>query len=84
VPPTIALAADTFGRRNAGIIYGWAFCAHSLGAALSAYLGGVTRDMLGNYGPAFFAAGVLGICAAVLALRISRKVAPPAIVPNPA
>ncbi|MCW1966845.1 MAG: MFS transporter [Anaerolineae bacterium] len=72
VPPTIALAADSFGRRNAGVIYGWAFCAHSLGAALSAYLGGVTRDALGNYGPAFIAAGVLGICAAVLALRITR------------
>lgn len=72
VPPTIALAADSFGRRNAGVIYGWAFCAHSLGAALSAYLGGVTRDALGNYGPAFIAAGILGICAAVLALRITR------------
>lgn len=72
VPPTIALAADSFGRRNAGVIYGWAFCAHSLGAALSAYLGGVTRDVLGNYGPAFIAAGILGICAAALALRITR------------
>lgn len=80
VPPTIAIAADTFGRRNAGIIYGWAFCAHSLGAALSAYLGGVTRDMLGNYGPAFVAAGILGICAAVLVMRITRHAPPKPLV----
>ena len=80
VPPTIAIAADTFGRRNAGIIYGWAFCAHSLGAALSAYLGGVTRDMLGNYVPAFVAAGILGICAAVLVMRITRHAPPKPLV----
>src|SRR2546427_396558 len=25
VPPTVALTADTFGRRNLGVVYGWVF-----------------------------------------------------------
>lgn len=75
VPPTIGLVADTFGRRQVGIIYGWVFAAHHIGAALAAWLGGVTREMVGSYGIAFIAAGVLAILAGLLALRIHRQVA---------
>lgn len=74
VPPTISLVADTFGRRQVGIIYGWVFCAHHIGAALAAWLGGVTRESMGSYGMAFFAAGVLAMAAGILALRIQRRV----------
>jgi MFS family permease len=77
VPPTVSLVADTFGHRQVGIVYGWVFCAHQVGAALAAWLGGVTREMLGGYGMAFFAAGVLAVLAGLLALRIQRH----AIVP---
>ncbi len=75
VPPTISLVADTFGRRQVGIIYGWVFCAHHVGAALAAWLGGVTREMVGSYGIAFIAAGALAVLAALLALRIQHQVA---------
>lgn len=74
VPPTISLVADTFGRRQVGIIYGWVFCAHHIGAALAAWLGGVTREMVGSYGIAFIAAGLLAVLAGLLALRIQRRV----------
>lgn len=76
VPPTSALVADTFGRQNAGTVFGWVFCAHQIGAALAAWLGGVTRELTGNYGPAFLAAGVLAITATVLSLGIRRASAP--------
>jgi predicted MFS family arabinose efflux permease len=58
VPPTTALVADNFGRRNVGTVYGWVFCAHQIGAASAAYLGGIARDNLGDYGAAFLVAGV--------------------------
>jgi predicted MFS family arabinose efflux permease len=72
VPPTTALVADTFGRRNVGTVFGWVFCAHQIGAALAAWLGGVARDALGDYAVAFLVAGVLAVAAGLLSLRISR------------
>ena len=44
VPPTVALCADAFGRRNVGIVYGWVFAAHMFGAALAAWVAGVVRE----------------------------------------
>lgn len=73
VPPTISLVADTFGRRQVGTVYGWVFCAHHVGAAIAAWLGGATREAVGSYGIAFFAAGVLAILASMLALRMQRR-----------
>ncbi len=71
VPPTTALTADTFGRANVGTVYGWIFCAHQVGAALASWLGGVTRDALGSYAPAFLASAVLAVAAGALALRVT-------------
>jgi sugar phosphate permease len=72
VPPTATLAADIFGRRNAGTIFGWVFLAHQIGAALAAYLGGLGRVLLGSYEVPFLAAGFLAIAGGLLALRIGR------------
>lgn len=73
VPPTSALVADTFGRANAGTVFGWVFCAHQIGAALAAWLGGVAYDMTGSYGLAFITAGVMAITATGLSLGIRRS-----------
>jgi sugar phosphate permease len=72
VPPTVALAADTFGRRNVGVVYGWIFAAHQVGAAVAAYAAGVTRDALGDYALAFYAAGAMAILAGLMAMVIRR------------
>lgn len=77
VPPTTMLVADTFGRKNVGTVFGWVFCAHQIGAASAAWLGGVAYDRLGQYGPAFLAGGALAIIGAALALLIARKSALP-------
>jgi predicted MFS family arabinose efflux permease len=72
VPPTTALVADIFGRKNVGTVFGWVFCAHQIGAALAAWLGGVARQLTGDYGVAFLAAAALALTAALLSLRIGR------------
>ncbi|MHB1133566.1 MAG: MFS transporter [Chloroflexota bacterium] len=70
VPPTSALAADLFGRRHVGTVFGWIFFSHQVGAALAAWLGGLVHDALGDYGAAFLAAGLLAVTAALLSLRL--------------
>ncbi|MBA3338107.1 MAG: MFS transporter, partial [Chloroflexia bacterium] len=72
VPPTVVLASDIFGRRHVGIVFGWIFAAHQLGAALTAYLGGVARDAFGDYQLAFIAAGALALLGGLMALRVER------------
>jgi predicted MFS family arabinose efflux permease len=78
VPPTTALVADSFGRQNVGTVFGWVFCAHQVGAALAAWLGGVARESLGSYSVAFLAAGVMAGIAVVMSLRIRRGLVPQA------
>jgi len=73
VPPTIALAADTFGRWNVGVVYGWVFAAHQVGAAVAAWSAGLIRDSFGDYAIAFFFAGAIAILGGLMALIIKRR-----------
>ncbi len=77
VPPTVALVADRFGRMHVGTVFGWVFFSHQVGAALASYLGGVSRDVLGDYTVAFLAAGLLAIMASMMALLVKRNAAGP-------
>ena len=77
VPPTIALAADAFGKRNVGLVYGWIFAAHMFGAAMAAFIAGVTRDIVGDYAIAIIVAGWMAVAAGVVALSIRRAGAQP-------
>lgn len=81
VPPTVALCADTFGRRNVGIVYGWVYAAHMLGAAILAWAAGIIRDSAGDYAAAYVAAGFMAALAGVAALGIRRPSASPAHAP---
>lgn len=72
VPPTINLTAQRFGRASVGVLYGWIFFTHMLGAALAAFLGGVLRDALGDYTIAFFSAAILAFVAVGLSIRVGR------------
>lgn len=73
VPPTVALVADQFGRKNVGTVYGWVFAAHQIGAALASWGGGAVRDALGAYNTAFLVAGVIAVAGGMLALGIRRQ-----------
>ncbi|MBB6096952.1 sugar phosphate permease [Deinobacterium chartae] len=70
VPPTVMLVANHFGRANVGSVYGWVFCAHQLGAALAAWLGGLAQATLGDYTLAFLAGGVIAILGGLLVLGL--------------
>ena len=43
VPPTVKLTADRFGRERAGIVFGWIFAGHQIGAATAALGAGLSR-----------------------------------------
>jgi MFS family permease len=82
VPPTAALAADRFGRERVGIVFGWIFASHQIGAAFAAWAAGASRGWLGSYTAAFLCAGALCLVAAGLSLRVSA--AEEALEPLPA
>ncbi len=83
VPPSVRLTAQTFGREQAPLVFGWIFAAHQLGAGLMAFVAGLSRDALHSYLPAFFAAGVLCLAAA-LSLWLLRGRITPAMKPQAA
>ncbi|MEP6739089.1 MAG: MFS transporter [Caldimonas sp.] len=80
IPPTVKLAAQNFGKERAGLVFGWIFAAHQLGAAVAAYGAGLTRTLLLTYNPALFTAGAACLVAAVsiLAIRAAGRPAAPA------
>jgi MFS family permease len=73
VPPTVALVADRFGQHNVGVVYGWVFASHMVGAAVAAWVAGIVRENVGDYAAAFVAAGWIAIVAGCAALAIRRK-----------
>lgn len=76
VPPTVVLCRTYFGAERSGIVFGWVFAAHMIGAGVAAAVSGAMRSAAGDYTGAWLLAGVLATAAAVgsLALR-SRDVA---------
>ena len=73
VPPTVALVADRFGQHNVGVVYGWVFASHMVGAAIAAWVAGLVRENVGDYAAAFVAAGWIAIVAGFAALAIRRR-----------
>ena len=76
VPPTVRLTAQRFGVERANLVFGWIFAGHQLGAGAAAFGAGLSRTVLATYLPAFFAAGVLCMIAAMIALAISKAPKP--------
>ena len=73
LPPTVKLANQAFGERNAPIVFGWVMVGHQLGAATAAFGAGYIRQVSGSYLPAFVASGVFGLVAAVVILGAARS-----------
>ena len=72
MPPTVKLTADSFGRERAGIVFGWIFAGHMIGAACAAFGAGFSRTEFASYLPAFFVAGAMCLIAAGLVLTIAK------------
>lgn len=73
VPPTVRLTADVFGKQRVGVVFGWIFASHQLGAAMAAFGAGALRTWFGTYQGAFMGAGLLCLIAAGLVMRISAQ-----------
>ncbi|MEU6391836.1 MFS transporter [Streptomyces sp. NPDC046939] len=71
VPPTIALCREHYGDDSA-IVFGWVLASHQVGAAVVAFLGGLARDVFGDYDVVWYAAGALCAVAALMSLVIRR------------
>ena len=72
VPPTLRLATEAFGERDAPVVFGWIAAGHQIGAATAAFLGGVMREQQGDYLGMFIMAGMTGLVAAGISLAIRR------------
>ena len=84
VPPTVKLTAQRFGAEKAGLVFGWVFAGHQLGAASAAFFAGAVRTGTESYYPAILLAGIFCLGAAMLILTISRVKTPPKAVPQAA
>ena len=74
VPPTVALCRESFGLERAGVVFGWVYAAHMIGAGISAWVAGALRESTGSYDLAWFIAGVLCLLAAVASAVVPRNV----------
>jgi MFS family permease len=72
VPPTVALCRQHFGAEKAGVVFGWVFASHMVGAGVAASYAGFVRQEAGDYFAAWMTAGGLCIGAAALVLLIPR------------
>lgn len=72
VPPTTRLTADIFGKENVGVVFGWVFASHQLGAATASFGAGALRTIFGNYQISFMSAGILCLIASGMVIRIGR------------
>jgi MFS family permease len=73
VPPTVALCRQHFGIERAGVVFGWVFAAHMVGAGVAASYAGWIRTFQGDYFIAWATAGILCIGAAAACLLIPRR-----------
>jgi sugar phosphate permease len=72
VPPTVALCRQHFGAERAGVVFGWVFASHMVGAGVAAMYAGWIRQGLGDYMLAWMTAGALCLLAAGLCLNLPR------------
>ncbi len=73
VPPTVKLANQHFGERDAPILFGWILVGHQIGGAAAAFGAGLIRQEYGSYLPAFVLAGYFGVLASLAFLVGPRR-----------
>ncbi|APF40982.1 MFS transporter [Neomicrococcus aestuarii] len=73
VPPTVALCRTYFGAEMAGIVFGWVFASHMIGAGIASVSAGIIRDTTGSYLLAWLSAALLCGVAAVSLWGIRKQ-----------
>ncbi|MDO9356054.1 MAG: MFS transporter [Solirubrobacteraceae bacterium] len=72
VPPTVALCREHFGAERAGVVFGWVFASHMVGAGVAASYAGWIRQVDGDYFIAWITAGGLCLFAAAIIFLIPK------------
>lgn len=72
VPPTVALCRQHFGVEKSGVVFGWVFASHMVGAGVAASYAGWVRQVNGDYFAAWMTAGGMCLLTAALCLLIPR------------
>ncbi|WML48600.1 MFS transporter [Neobacillus sp. PS3-34] len=73
VPPTISISRQIFGVKKSGIVYGWIFASHQVGAAVAAFGGGIIFKVFDSYTWAFSIAGMFCILASLFVIIIKKQ-----------
>ena len=68
-----AILGDLYGIKLVGLLYGWAYLGHQIGAMISSWLGGWAYEQFGTHWIAFGAAGILLGIAAIVSLKLPTK-----------
>lgn len=71
-----AILGDLYGIKLVGLLYGWAYLGHQIGAMISSWLGGWAFEQFGTHWIAFGAAAVLLLVAACVSLLLPTKLQP--------
>ena len=66
VPLTSGVVARIFGAKHLGMLFGFVFFSHQIGAFFGAWLGGLAFDKTGSYTAMWYASIALGLIAALL------------------
>ena len=78
-----AILADIYGVRLVGVLYGWAYLGHQVGAMISSWFGGWGYEVTASHWPAFGAAAILLFIGAAVSLTLPVR-RPPSLVRQPA
>jgi len=70
-----AILADIFGPRHVGVLVGWAYVGHQIGAAISSWLGGWGYEQFGSHWVSFGSAGIVLLLAGVISCRLPARMA---------
>jgi predicted MFS family arabinose efflux permease len=76
VPLTSGLVALMFGTRHAGMLFGFVFLSHQVGAFAGVWLGGAIYEATGAYDAMWWFSIALGLAAAIVHLPIHERRAP--------
>lgn len=80
-----AILADVYGVRLVGVLNGWAYVGHQIGATLGSGLGGWAFDQTGSHWPAFGSAALLLFLASAITSQVpARELPPPRVRTRPA
>ncbi len=73
VPPTVALCREHFGVQRSGVVFGWVYASHMVGAGIAATFAGSIRAHTGDYRIAWLTAGALCLVAALSFFTIRER-----------